>query len=57
MLPTTKRLNTKVSLFNSVNYMPCELQCPVTYEFIEYSDNLRDKINKIISEDSEKRLS
>ena len=30
--------------------MPCELLCPVTYRFVDYSDQIKAKIQKLVNE-------
>ena len=32
----------------SVDYMPCQLLCPVTYKFVDFNEEVKDRIERIV---------
>ena len=36
---------------NLVDYEPCQLLCPVTYQFVDFTPELKEHIDKIIKKE------
>jgi hypothetical protein len=44
---------SKKDIFIVVDYEPTSLLCPITYNFIEFTPDLRERIEKIITKEVE----